>query len=389
VLPSTAPAVERPTSVEEAAGLLREIGEAGRPLRVLGGGTKLGWSAVGVAPEVEVQTTGLARVLEHNQGDFTAVLEAGASLAEAQARFAEAGQMLALDPPLGERSAASPRATIGGVVATADSGPLRHRYGGVRDLVLGVTVVLSDGTVGKAGGRVIKNVAGYDLGKLFAGSRGTLGMIAAVGVRLHPITAGTATARASSSEHRRLAEAAVGLAALPLEADCLDVAWQEGSGSLLVRFSGPTAAERAQTTVNRLRELGLEDTEVAEDDEQLWTRQRDGQRRCDGVVVKVAGVIGQLETVLAAAESCGAAVVSRVALGLSWVAFAPTDDLAQRVGGFRAALPDASLTVLDGAAAVEHPWPAPPAGVQRVMERIKARFDPANVFNPGAFGEWV
>ena len=106
-------------------------------------------------------------------------------LAEAQARSARAGQMLALDPPLGAGAAA----TIGGVIAANDSGPLRHRYGGVRDLVVGITVVLSDGTIAKSGGKVIKNVAGYDLAKLFAGSFGTLGLIARVAVRLHPAPA--------------------------------------------------------------------------------------------------------------------------------------------------------------------------------------------------------
>ena len=115
-------------------------------------------------------------------GDFTAVLEAGVPFAEAQATFAEHGQRLALGPartPAARRSAGSwPR---------ADSGPLRHRYGGVRDLVVGTTVVLSDGTIAKSGGKVIKNVAGYDLAKLFAGSFGTLGLIATISVRLHPL----------------------------------------------------------------------------------------------------------------------------------------------------------------------------------------------------------
>src|SRR5213079_1168486 len=117
----------------------------------------------------------------------------GVPISEAQAQFAQAGQSLAWDPPFaggggGPRNAGveSEPATIGGIVATADSGPLRHRFGGVRDLVVGITVVLSDGTVAKAGGKVIKNVAGYDLAKLFAGSFGTLGLIASVCVRLHP-----------------------------------------------------------------------------------------------------------------------------------------------------------------------------------------------------------
>ena len=165
-------------------------------------------------PDLEICTGGLDRVLEHNAGDFTAVLQAGVPLAAAQEAFAAAGQMLALDPPLSPwgaagddaaLEAADAGATIGGIVATNDSGPLRHRYGGVRDLVVGVTVVLSDGTVAKAGGKVIKNVAGYDLGKLFAGAFGTLGLIAEVTVRLHPRPAHTATVLARSDDPAQLA----------------------------------------------------------------------------------------------------------------------------------------------------------------------------------------
>src|SRR3954449_12980650 len=175
--------------LEDLAGRIRSHGTAGEVVRPVGGGTKLGWS--GPAPEgaVDLETSGLDSILEHNVGDFTAVLEAGVRLADAQAAFAAEKQMLALAPPLG----AAEGATVGGMVATADSGPMRHRYGGVRDLVVGMTVVLSDGTIAKSGGKVIKNVAGYDLGKLYAGSFGTLGLIASISVRLHPAPAQTAT----------------------------------------------------------------------------------------------------------------------------------------------------------------------------------------------------
>jgi glycolate oxidase FAD binding subunit len=395
-MPQAAPAVERPATVGEAAELLRSLGEAGRPLRVRGGGTRLGWGAPGTPPEVEVRTSGLARILEHNEGDFTAVLEAGVPVAEAQAAFAGAGQMLAIDAPLGagasagepggeSGSAGADRATIGGLVATADSGPLRHRYGGVRDLVVGITVVLSDGTVAKAGGKVIKNVAGYDLAKLFAGSHGTLGLIASVAVRLHPSPTATATARATATDPERLGRAASRLAALPLEADCLDVAWREGRGAVLVRFGGAAAAHQAGVTADRLRDLGLDDPGVVEDDEELWARQRDRQRAPGGAVVKVAGVIADLPAVLRAAEAAGATVVSRAALGLSWVALPAADDLAARVDGIRGALAGITATVLDGGESVRDPWPAPDPGALAVMERIKARFDPAQVFRPGAF----
>jgi glycolate oxidase FAD binding subunit len=373
---------ERPGSVPEASELLRTLGEAGEPLRVRGGGTKLGWGATGTPPAVEVESAGMARILEHNVGDFTAILEPGLPVAEAQAAFAAEGQMLALDPPLGEHD----RATIGGLVATADSGPLRHRFGAVRDLIVGVTVVLSDGTVARAGGKVIKNVAGYDLAKLFAGSHGTLGYIASVSVRLHPAPAATATARAVGDDPARVAAAAAQLAALPLEADCLDVAWGGGRGAVLARFGGAAAEHQAQIAAQRLGAAGLVGAEVVEDDDELWSAQRARQRSPGGAALKVAGTLGDLPGVLRAAEGSGATVVSRAALGLSWIALDGGDDLAARADAVRAALPaGATATVLDGGDALRDPWPEPPAAALAVMQRIKARFDPAQVFRPGAF----
>src|SRR5439155_7373453 len=154
---------EQPASPDEAAELLRDCAAGGLRLRPRGGGTKLGWGRPVAEADVEVLTASLDRVVEHNAGDLTAVLQAGVPLAAAQQVFAAAGQMLAFDPPLGgPDSAGEPAATVGGVVATGDSGPLRHRYGAARDLLLGITVALSDGTLARAGGRVIKNVAGYD-----------------------------------------------------------------------------------------------------------------------------------------------------------------------------------------------------------------------------------
>jgi glycolate oxidase FAD binding subunit len=361
---------------------MRELGAAGRPLSIRGAGTKRGWMAA--ETEVEFETTELNRVLEHNEGDFTAVLQAGVPLAQAQAQFASAGQMLALDPPL-SADGAEPRATIGGVVASADSGPLRHRYGGVRDLILGVTVVLSDGTVAKAGGRVIKNVAGYDLGKVFAGSYGTLGLIATVAVRLHPRADQTATVQAGSDDPAALARIAGRLTALPLEADSLDLAWSDGAGTLLVRFAGATAPERADETRKRIGELGLADGAVSEDDNDVWAAQRAAQREPHGVVIKVTGVTQDTVAILRAAQAIGARVVARPALGLAWVALSTGEDLDVRVEQLRAALPQAGLTALDGAAAVAQRWPIPAPAALGVMERIKARFDPAHICAPGAF----
>jgi glycolate oxidase FAD binding subunit len=289
-------------TVEEAAAEIRGLAA----VHPRGGGTKLGWSPKTGAPNFD--TRRLNRVLEHNEGDFTAVLEAGVPLVEAQAAFGAAGQMLAIDPPLGEGDAA----TIGGVMATNDSGPLRHRFGGMRDLVVGATVILSDGTIAKSGGKVIKNVAGYDLAKLFTGSFGTLGLIASISLRLHPAPARTATLTGASDDPEALAAAARRLAALPLEADSLDAGWERDAGWLSLRFGGTTATERAEAAREH---VGLDGVAIEEDDEETWAVRRGLQR--GELVVKVSGRPTDLPAVIRAARAAGGTVVSRAALGLS------------------------------------------------------------------------
>jgi glycolate oxidase FAD binding subunit len=360
-------------TVEDAAAEIREHAAAGRAVRPRGGGTKLGWSPATDAT-VDFDARRLDRIVEHNEGDFTAILEAGVPLVEAQAQFERAGQMLALDPPLGAGDAA----TLGGVIATNDSGPLRHRYGGVRDLVVGITVVLSDGTVAQSGGKVIKNVAGYDLAKLFAGSFGTLGLIARVAVRLHPAPERTATLTAETGDAGALGRAARGLAALPLEAESLDVGWEGDTGRLAVRFGGARAVDRAHEAA---RHVDLGETQIIDDDQELWARERARQRRPDGVVIKVSARPTDLETIIGVARDAGATVIARAALGLAWIA-APAD---VDIAAVREALAPRACTVLDGADRVGDPWPAVQPGALAVMERIKERFDPARTFRPGAF----
>ena len=358
-------------TVEEAAAEIREL-EAVRPR---GGGTKLGWGPKSDAPDFD--TRRLNRILEHNVGDFTAVLEAGVPLVEAQAAFGAEGQMLAIDPPLGEGDAA----TIGGIMATNDSGPLRHRYGGMRDLVVGATVVLSDGTIAKSGGKVIKNVAGYDLAKLFTGSFGTLGLIARVAVRLHPAPPRTASVIARCEDPDELGRVAAELAALPLEADRFDAVWRdEDFGWLTLRFGGATAAEQAVAASEQV-DLQFVTVDEEGDDEDAWGAHRDLQRSPDGIVVKVSGRPSDLPTVIREARRSGGTVVSRAALGLSWIRLPADAD----VNALREALAPRACTVLDGADRVSDPWPAVDPGALAVMQRIKARFDPGRAFKPGTF----
>ncbi len=264
------------------------------------------------------------------------------------------------------------------MVATGDSGPLRHRYGGVRDLIVGITVVLSDGTVAKAGGKVIKNVAGYDLAKLFTGSYGTLGLIAEVSVRLHPRPATTATVTAPLDDPDEAAPTVKRLAALPLEADSFDVVWADGRGRLEIRFGGAAAEEQAG---NAAESMSLPGVEIDADDEARWAAIRGLQRSADGIVLKVSGRPSDLGAVLRAAAEHGGTAVSRAALGLSWLALPAGADVA----AIREALSPRPVAVLDGADRVEQAWPSPPEGTLAVMARVKERFDPARIFRPGAF----
>ena len=369
-----------PPTFEQAATTLAAASSEVRALRIRGAGTKLGWGRPIEPVDIELCTTGLDRIVEHNVGDLTAILEAGVPLAVAQRRFATAGQMLALDPPLGPAD----EATIGGVAATGDSGPMRHRYGEPRDLIVGATVAFSDGSIAKSGGKVIKNVAGYDLAKLFAGSFGTLGLILSVSVRLHPLPAGTTTALGSASDPGVLAAAARALSASPLEFEALDVAWRRGRGGIVARCGGSEHARRAARAARELEDLGLDGVQITGDDEPLWERQRSGQRSADQAVLRIAARPSSLAAVLRAVDACGGTLVGRAALGVSYVELEP-DAIAQ----LRAAVPPAgSATLLDAPAAArsEHdPWGALGAPELELMRSVKARFDPTGTCNRGLF----
>src|SRR5437763_5900290 len=174
--------VVEPGSVEEMATLLRDASRDGLAVLPRGGGTKLDWGQPPRPVDLVLSTTRLDRVMEHAWADMTATVEAGCTVARLQHTLAEHGQRLACDPLWPER------ATIGGILATNDTGPLRARFGGLRDLIIGGPLVLPDGTVARSGGKVVKNVAGYDLPKLAIGSFGKLEVLTMAVFRLHDIT---------------------------------------------------------------------------------------------------------------------------------------------------------------------------------------------------------
>ena len=176
--------VASPASTEEASALLRAAAAQGLTVIPRGAGTGLGWGNPPAAGDLVVDMTAMDQVLEHAAGDLVARVQAGATMGHLASVLDSAGQQLAVDAPAG--------ATVGGVVATGTAGPRRFRYGAPRDLLIGITMVRADGVVAHSGGKVVKNVAGYDLGKLFSGSQGTLGLITEVTFRLHPLPAAVA-----------------------------------------------------------------------------------------------------------------------------------------------------------------------------------------------------
>jgi FAD/FMN-containing dehydrogenase len=182
--------------------------------------------------DLVLSTRHLDRLLEHEPGDLTAIVEAGMRLSELQARLAPHGQMLALDPP------GDP--TVGACLAGDLSGPRRHRYGAMRDLVIGVTVVLADGTIASSGGKVVKNVAGYDLGKLFSGSHGRLGLVARLALRLHTRPAADATVLVETDDPRAVWSELQRSQLAPGAVDFLP------PGRLALLFEGGEAAVEAQ-----------------------------------------------------------------------------------------------------------------------------------------------
>jgi glycolate dehydrogenase FAD-binding subunit len=238
----------------------------------------------------------LDRILEHEAGDLTCTVEAEIRLSALQETLAPHGQMLALDPP------GDP--TVGACLAANLSGPRRHRYGTMRDLVIGTTVVLSDGTVANSGGKVVKNVAGYDLGKLFCGSEGRLGRIVRLSLRLHPRPEAKATVVAAPDPANALT-----VLRSTLAPSAVDVHWPD---RIALLFEGSDRAVEAQVVAAR----ELIGAEPAADD--VWADAAERQRRAEG---RLSFAPGALAEVLAADDEA----VVRVAAGVAYVPHAVPD----------------------------------------------------------------
>ena len=208
----------QPASAGEVADALRRASDARQSIVIRGSGTKSDWGRTAGRVDAILDMRRMNRIIAHEQGDMTATLEAGATLREVNQALAVHGQTLPLDPPFADR------ATIGGLLATNDSGPLRHRHGTPRDLVIGIQLATTDGVVTKAGGQVVKNVAGYDLSKLVTGSFGSLAAIVSATFKLAPLPAASKTMRIGVADASALADVVRTMMASQLEPVAFEVA---------------------------------------------------------------------------------------------------------------------------------------------------------------------
>jgi glycolate oxidase FAD binding subunit len=304
--------VSEPANVDALAGALRAAAAAGQRVSI---GRPGG--------DVELSLAQFDRVLAHEAGDLTVTVEAGIRLSVLRARLAAHGQELALDPP------GDP--TIGGCLAGDLSGPRRHRFGAPRDLLLGVTLVLADGTVANAGGTVVKNVAGYDLGKLVCGSAGRYAAIARASLRLHPLPATVASVAVAVDEPEEAARLARTLAHSALIPTACDLEWP---GRLLLRFEGGERGVAAQ--VARAADL----LGARPIDDSVWDEVRAYQAAQVG---RLSFPPGSLSELLAREP----AALVRVGVGSAYVPYAPEDGRSE--------------------------------GARRLAERVRAALDPLEV----------
>ncbi|MDZ5444931.1 FAD-binding oxidoreductase [Micromonospora sp. 4G57] len=378
--------VAMPRDTAQAAALLRAAAALDLAVTFRGGGTKQDWGSPPRRLDLIVGTTALAGVVEHAAGDLITVVRAGTRLDALAAALAAAGQQLALDAPL-------PGGTVGGAVATNASGPRRMLYGTARDLLIGVTLVRADGVVAHAGGKVVKNVAGYDLGKLVTGAYGTLGLVTECAFRLHPLPAAAAYVTRRVDDAAEAGRLAGTVRAAQLVPAALEVDAPAGGGAAVTVLLEGTPAGVAARAEAAARLLGADAT-AADQAPEGWGRYpwRDGDTGLK-LTAALSGVPRLLADARAAADRHGVPLALRGSAGVGVLhAGVPGTAEPERVAGLVDALRAATAAVAGHAVVLT----APPTVRDRVdlwgpvdglalMRRVKQRFDPDARLAPGRF----
>ena len=379
--------VVEPGSIEEISDVMKLAAREDLAVAPRGGGTKM---HIGDPPrtlDLIVSTVRMNEVLEHTPGDQIVRLEAGVKLEDLQENVSGSDQMLAIDPP-------ESGATIGGIVAANSSGPRRYRYGTIRDLIIGITVVLHDGTVAKAGSKVVKNVAGYDLSKLFTGSLGTLGIIATANFRLHPRPEASRTVAVEVAGPQQAQAAAQAIVHSQVEATAVELYYGESDKLLAVLLESiPGGIDAKEETASvLLKQFGEVRTLSDEEVDPL------GSLTTPEVVLKIGTppveLAAVLESVLGAAERKGLThprITGHAGTGVTLVGFPGENEdgaagfveemreIWVRRGG-NVTLQRAPLTLKQRVSTWDNG-----GDYLGLVRRVKEKFDPRGGMNPGRF----
>ena len=379
--------VVEPRDAESAGAVLAWATRDGVPLVIRGGGTKLGLGPPIAAAEVILSTARLNAVLAHRHGDLTATVQAGASLADVNRELGRHGQLIPLDPPFGDR------ATIGGIVATNDSGPRRHRYGAPRDLVIGITVARTDGRLARSGGIVVKNVAGYDLGRLMTGSHGALALTLDTTFKLVPVAQTSRTVVITPGSLPVLSSVLADIGASQTTPSAVEL--EMPPGRLLVRFETSERAvdEQASKVAARAARHGAQwELVQGASERDIWTAHAARPWNGPGAVVRIGLLPAELVPFVAwlrdAAGRTPWELVGRASLGALLLRIEGSGAVQERL----VAQVRARFKAGAGVASVLRAGPDLKARVGAwasvgdalaVMQAIKRQFDPAGILNRG------
>ncbi|HLZ51363.1 MAG TPA: FAD-binding oxidoreductase [Candidatus Acidoferrum sp.] len=379
--------VLEPNDQQQLAAVLRLANEANLTIVPRGGGSKLSWGNPPSRADMILSTTRLNKVVEHVWADLTVSVEAGCTFQNLQSALAQHSQRLALDPLWPDT------ATIGGVLSTNDSGSLRMRFGPLRDLIIGVTVALPDGTLASSGGKVVKNVAGYDLPKLVTGALGTLGVITRAVFRVHPLQRNTRTLSVSFAELEKMQRFLLAVQDSQLAHSALQARIaKEVEPVLDILFEGTEAGIDAQEA--QLRAIARP-VNVFENPSTVWAASQDLWNSRDSAALAKfstlpAAIARTMEAVRRTATSCEARwklAIQATGIGMLRLEAQPENlhaclselrhDLESAGGSFVIHHRPASMPPLDA-------W-GQPGDALPLMRAVKKQLDPRNTLNPGRF----
>jgi glycolate oxidase FAD binding subunit len=381
--------VIEPGTERELAEVLRLSNEAGLAVIPRGGGTKLGWGNPPVRADLILSTARMIEIIEHAWADLTVTVEAGCTIQRLQETLAQHGQRLALDPLWPEK------ATVGGVLSTNDSGALRLRFGALRDLIIGATIALPDGTLASSGGKVVKNVAGYDLPKLVTGAMGTLGVITRAVFRLHPLPRNTRSFSISAADAEETQRFVLAVQDSKLAHTFLQSHFSDDARPVSdILFEGTEAGLTAQEA--QLRTLSAP-ANVSEASTPTWTAREELWAFSDPAstaIAKISILPANLARTIKLVEHIANTQQIRwrammYATGLGWLR------LEGKVGSLRGALQvlRGELQGQDGSLVALHRPDKMPAfdawgdagDALPLMKAVKQQLDPKSTLNPGRF----